>query len=145
MHDFSLGDFVSLPAAPEWGVGQVQSVIGHRVTVNFDHAGKQLINTDMSDGLRFAPRLSIALNFLNPEKYLFEANSLERFTAFVAINEASALRLFSKIRPVIGNANDDIKNEIDETLLKMAVSFIIGLNWEIIDIFKFCLLILYSL
>jgi FKBP-type peptidyl-prolyl cis-trans isomerase 2 len=46
MHDFSLGDFVSLPAAPEWGVGQVQSVIGHRVTVNFDHAGKQLINTD---------------------------------------------------------------------------------------------------
>ena len=74
---------------------------------------KQLINTDMSDGLRFDPRLSIALNFVNPEKYLFEANSLERFTAFVAINEASALRLFSKIRPVIGNANDDIKNEID--------------------------------
>ena len=74
---------------------------------------KQLINTDMSDGLRFDPRLSIALNFVNPEKYLFEANSLERFTAFVAINEASALRLFSKIRPVIGSANDDIKNEID--------------------------------
>jgi hypothetical protein len=32
------------PAEPDWGVGQVQSVIGHRVTVNFDHAGKRLIN-----------------------------------------------------------------------------------------------------
>jgi hypothetical protein len=47
MNDFSLGDFVTLPTAPDWGIGQVQSVIGHRVTVNFDHAGKQLINTDM--------------------------------------------------------------------------------------------------
>lgn len=46
MHDFSLGDFVFLPDAKDWGVGQVQSVIGNRVTVGFTHAGKQLINTD---------------------------------------------------------------------------------------------------
>ncbi len=32
------------PARPDWGVGQVQSVIGDRVTVNFEHAGKVLIN-----------------------------------------------------------------------------------------------------
>jgi hypothetical protein len=38
------GMFVRNPAAPDWGVGQVQSVIGHRVTVNFEHAGKRLIN-----------------------------------------------------------------------------------------------------
>ena len=41
---------------------------------------------------------------------------MERFTAFVAINEASALRLFSKIRPVIGSASDDIKSEIDDII-----------------------------
>ena len=35
------------PARPEWGVGQVQSVIGNRVTVNFEHAGKLLINTGL--------------------------------------------------------------------------------------------------
>ena len=29
-----------LPARPDWGVGQVQSVVGDRVTVNFEHAGK---------------------------------------------------------------------------------------------------------
>lgn len=32
------------PARPDWGVGQVQSVVGERVTVNFEHAGKLLIN-----------------------------------------------------------------------------------------------------
>ncbi|MBX9698719.1 MAG: DUF3553 domain-containing protein [Acetobacteraceae bacterium] len=33
------------PDRPDWGVGQVQSVVGDRVTVNFEHAGKLLINT----------------------------------------------------------------------------------------------------
>jgi hypothetical protein len=33
------------PDQPDWGLGQVQSVIGHRVTVNFEDAGKQTINT----------------------------------------------------------------------------------------------------
>ncbi len=39
------GQFVRHPARPEWGLGQVQSVAGPRVTVNFLHAGKILINT----------------------------------------------------------------------------------------------------
>lgn len=32
------------PGRPDWGVGQVQSVVGDRVTVNFEEAGKVLIN-----------------------------------------------------------------------------------------------------
>ncbi|RAI58683.1 DUF3553 domain-containing protein [Roseicella frigidaeris] len=32
------------PERPDWGEGQVQSVIGNRITVNFQHAGKLLIN-----------------------------------------------------------------------------------------------------
>jgi hypothetical protein len=36
--------YVRHPDQPHWGVGQVQSVDGHRVTVNFEHAGKVLIN-----------------------------------------------------------------------------------------------------
>ncbi|WP_174890375.1 DUF3553 domain-containing protein [Roseicella sp. DB1501] len=32
------------PDRPDWGEGQVQSVIGNRITVNFEHAGKLLIN-----------------------------------------------------------------------------------------------------
>ena len=42
--DYSLGDFVKHPDKPDWGVGQIQSVEGTRVTVNFEHVGKQLIN-----------------------------------------------------------------------------------------------------
>jgi hypothetical protein len=34
------------PLRPDWGRGQVQSAIGHRVTVNFEHAGKILVNTE---------------------------------------------------------------------------------------------------
>ena len=35
------GEWVRLPAEPDWGLGQVQSVAGFRVTVNFEHAGKR--------------------------------------------------------------------------------------------------------
>lgn len=38
--DLVPGQQVRLPARPDWGIGQVQSVIGDRVTVNFEHAGK---------------------------------------------------------------------------------------------------------
>ena len=42
--DIVPGAFVRHPDRPDWGVGQVQSVIGDRVTVNFEHQGKQMIN-----------------------------------------------------------------------------------------------------
>lgn len=38
------GDFVNHPDRPDWGLGQVQSVAGNRVTVNFENAGKVTIN-----------------------------------------------------------------------------------------------------
>lgn len=40
------GALVRLQGAEDWGLGQVQSVVGARVTVNFEDAGKQVINTD---------------------------------------------------------------------------------------------------
>ena len=43
--NYSPGDLVRHPDRPEWGVGQVQSAVGSRVTVNFRHAGKHLVNT----------------------------------------------------------------------------------------------------
>lgn len=38
------GTFVRHPGEPDWGLGQVQSVIAHRVTVNFEHRGKITID-----------------------------------------------------------------------------------------------------
>jgi hypothetical protein len=46
MHDsLTPGALVRHPGQPDWGIGQVQSAIGHRVTVNFEHVGKKLIDT----------------------------------------------------------------------------------------------------
>ncbi len=45
-HSFEPGQFVRHPAEPNWGVGQVQSAIGGRVTVTFEHAGKRTIDVE---------------------------------------------------------------------------------------------------
>jgi hypothetical protein len=45
MHDaFTPGTLVRHPDQPEWGLGQIQSAVGHRVTANFEHAGKLSLN-----------------------------------------------------------------------------------------------------
>jgi hypothetical protein len=38
------GMLVRHPGQPDWGLGQVQSSIGHRLTVNFEHAGKVVVD-----------------------------------------------------------------------------------------------------
>ena len=42
--DLLPGQFVRHPGRPDWGLGQVQSVIAGRATVNFEHVGKVLVN-----------------------------------------------------------------------------------------------------
>ena len=44
--DFEPGDYVKNPAKNEWGIGQVQSIIGNKVTVNFENYGKRVINIE---------------------------------------------------------------------------------------------------
>lgn len=38
------GMLVRHPERPDWGLGQVQSNTGNHVTVNFEHAGKVVID-----------------------------------------------------------------------------------------------------
>ena len=40
----SPGDFVRHAGRPDWGLGQIQSIAGHRITVNFENAGKVVID-----------------------------------------------------------------------------------------------------
>ncbi|NCX65256.1 MAG: DUF3553 domain-containing protein [Proteobacteria bacterium] len=42
--DYDPGDRVINPKNKEWGIGQVQSIIKDKVTVNFENAGKKVIN-----------------------------------------------------------------------------------------------------
>lgn len=54
------GMLVRHPDCPDWGVGQVQSNIGGRITVNFEHQGKVVIDGSRVD-LRavFTPNLRL--------------------------------------------------------------------------------------
>ena len=49
MHFIMPGMRVRRPTRPDWGIGQVQSVVRNRITVNFEHAGKVLINAAVID------------------------------------------------------------------------------------------------
>lgn len=55
--DLVPGALVRHPDKPDWGLGQVQSAIGSRVTVNFENAGKLLIDTS-----------KVALTVVDPER-----------------------------------------------------------------------------
>ena len=41
------GVLVKHPSQDDWGLGQVQTVAGHKVTVNFENAGKQVIDASV--------------------------------------------------------------------------------------------------
>ena len=43
--DYEPGDKVENPRNKDWGIGQVQSIIKDKVTVNFENVGKKVINT----------------------------------------------------------------------------------------------------
>ena len=45
--DFTPGDYVINRLQKNWGIGQVQSIIKNKVTVNFQNQGKQVINGEI--------------------------------------------------------------------------------------------------
>ena len=45
--DFEPGDIVVNPKQKDWGIGQVQSIIKGKVTVNFENVGKKVINSNI--------------------------------------------------------------------------------------------------
>ncbi len=44
--NFEPGDKVINPLNKDWGIGQVQSIIKDKVTVNFENVGKKVINSN---------------------------------------------------------------------------------------------------
>ena len=48
MHfDLEPGDYVINPNNNDWGMGQIQSIIRNKVTVNFENQGKKVINIEI--------------------------------------------------------------------------------------------------
>ena len=44
--NYGPGDFVVNPKNRNWGIGQIQSIINNKVTVNFENVGKKVINSN---------------------------------------------------------------------------------------------------
>tara|TARA_B100000745_G_scaffold258794_1_gene182048 strand:- start:701 stop:877 length:177 start_codon:yes stop_codon:yes gene_type:complete len=42
--NYEPGDFVVNPNNTDWGIGQIQSIINDKITVNFENSGKKVIN-----------------------------------------------------------------------------------------------------
>ena len=45
--DYEPGDKVINRKNKDWGIGQVQSIIKEKVTVNFENVGKKVINANL--------------------------------------------------------------------------------------------------
>ena len=45
-YDLEPGNFVVNPSEKEWGIGQVQSIIKNKATINFQNVWKQVINLE---------------------------------------------------------------------------------------------------
>ena len=43
--DYEPGDYVINPNKKNWGIGQIQSIIDNKTTVNFENVGKKVINS----------------------------------------------------------------------------------------------------
>ena len=43
--NYSPGDFVINPKNKDLGIGQIQSIINNKITVNFENTGKKVINS----------------------------------------------------------------------------------------------------
>ena len=51
--DYEPGDKVINPANKSWGIGQDQSIIKEKVTVNFENVGKKVINSKNVELIKF--------------------------------------------------------------------------------------------
>ena len=45
--DYEPGDKVTNPDNKNWGIGQVQSIINGKITVNFENVGKKVIKSEI--------------------------------------------------------------------------------------------------
>jgi|TARA_Y100001949_G_scaffold151614_1_gene137463 hypothetical protein len=45
--NYEPGDYVINPKNKTWGIGQIQSIIKNKVTVNFENVGKKVINNNI--------------------------------------------------------------------------------------------------
>ena len=80
--DYEPGDKVTNPNNKNWGIGQVQSIINGKVTVNFENVGKKVINAKI----------------IKLEKYMkMNIEETKKITAYLNRNFQQSCQYFFKI------------------------------------------------
>ena len=112
LHEFSIAEFSSaiemLYAAksqantdPAMAMGFIRHALDeYKHTQLFRNIIDDLNEPDKIDkpDTRFAPNMAITMGYIDPNNFLFNKFSLDRFSTFIGVNERSAHRLFSKIQ-----------------------------------------------
>lgn len=75
-----------------------------------------LLSKTENNRVRFDPRLIVSSNFIKPEQFLFEKLSLVQFAAFIAINEANALKIFTSVREKVKRFDENSLLELDQII-----------------------------
>ena len=57
--DYEPDDKVTNPNNKDWGIGQVQSIINGKVTVNFENVGKKVVNASLINLEKLSNRRNI--------------------------------------------------------------------------------------
>ena len=57
--DYEPGDKVTNPNNKDWGIGQVQSIINGKVTVNFENVRKKVVNASLINLEKLSNRRNI--------------------------------------------------------------------------------------
>jgi len=76
----------------------------------------KLLSNSPSTKIRFDRRHSISGGFIRPDSFLFERMQLFDFAAFIAVNEANALRIFTSIKDKIGSIDNETAVALDEII-----------------------------
>ena len=75
-----------------------------------------LLSKTETNRVRFDPRLIVSANFIKPEQFLFEKLSLVQFAAFISINEANALKIFTSVRDQVKKFDENSLIELDQII-----------------------------
>ena len=75
-----------------------------------------LLSKTETNRVRFDPRLIVSANFIKPEQFLFEKLSLVQFAAFISINEANALKIFTSVRDQVKKFDKNSLIELDQII-----------------------------
>ena len=57
--DYEPDDKITNPNNKDWGIGQVQSIINGKVTVNFENVGKKVVNASLINLEKLSNRRNI--------------------------------------------------------------------------------------